>query len=94
MMNQFLDAVADQTAWYKKAGLDDQIDVMRVMEQDPASKAWKLSETQAITTHVMPANRDATKHDAGWDAFVAKFGASSTIDKAYVTCVATPMAKM
>jgi hypothetical protein len=94
MMDQFLKAVADQTAWYKKAGLKDRISVMRVMEQDPATKAWKFSATKTITTHIMPAGREAIKHDADWDAFVAEFSASSTIEKSYVACMAATMNKM
>lgn len=94
MMDKFLKAVADQIAWYKSAGLPDDIAVMRVMEQDPATKTWKLSDTKAVTTHLMPAMHDATKHDAAWDAFVAEFGSSSKIEKSYMTCVAMPMASM
>ncbi|HZL50109.1 MAG TPA: hypothetical protein VFC37_04085 [Terracidiphilus sp.] len=55
MMDKFLGAVAAQQAWYKNAGTPDEISVMRVMEQNPDTKAWALSDTQAITTHVMPA---------------------------------------
>lgn len=90
MMDQFLKAVADQAAWYKKAGLKDRISVMRVMEQDPATKAWKFSADKAVTTHITPADRGPLKHDADWDAFVAEFSASSTIEKSYVTCMASP----
>lgn len=91
MMSQFMEAVEAQKAWYKNAGLPDVIDVMRVMEQDPSTKAWKISETTVITTHVMPARSGQTKHDAAWDAFVAKFGASSTIKNAYMTCMSSSM---
>ena len=94
MMDKFMKAVADQAAWYKNAGLPDEIAVMRVMEQDPATKAWKLSDTQAVTTHVMPSERGQIKHDAAWDAFVAEFSSSSKIEKSYMTCVAMPMASM
>src|SRR5437868_1452427 len=94
MMDKFLQAVAAQAAWYKKAGLSDEIGVMRIMEQDPATKAWKLSETKTMTTHVMPANHEGPKHDAEWDAFVAMFAASSTIEKAYMTCMSSSMDKM
>lgn len=94
MMSQFLEAVEAQKAWYKNAGRPDVIDVMRVMEQDPATKTWKLSETTAITTHVMPAHSEKTKQDAAWDAFVAKFGASSTIKNSYMTCMSSSMEGM
>lgn len=87
MMDKFLQAVAAQQAWYKKAGLPDEISVMRVLEQDPATKAWKISETKAITTHIQgKAQRPA--NDAAWDAFVAMFKESSTIKNFYLTCMA------
>ncbi len=90
MIQKFLDAVAAQQAWYKNAGTPDEIGVMRILEQNPDTKAWALSGTQAITTHVMPAGRDrGPAHDAGYDAFVAMFRDSSTIKETYVTCMAT-----
>jgi len=87
MMEKFLQAVEAQKAWYSKRGLPDEIAVMRVMEQDPATKAWKMSDTQAITTHIETSSK-MPAHDAEWDAFVAMFSASSKIEKAYVACTA------
>jgi hypothetical protein len=87
MMDKFLQAVAAQKAWYKNAGAPDRIGVMRIMDRDPSTKAYTLSETQAITTHIEPANSKAPAHDAGFDAFVALFSASSTIKTQYLTCV-------
>jgi hypothetical protein len=61
---------------------------MRIMDQDPTSKAYTVSETQAITTHIMPAGRtNGPAHDAGYDAFVTMFKDSSTIKTAYLTCI-------
>lgn len=87
MMQKFLEAVAAQQAWYKAAGTTDQIGVMRVMLRDDATKAWSMSETQAITTHTSN-TRVTAAHDAAWDAFVKMFGDSSTIKTQYLTCVA------
>ena len=42
-MDTFLKAAAGQQAWYKKAGTSDEIFVMRVLKQDPSTKAWRLS---------------------------------------------------
>ena len=72
MMDQFLKAVAAQQAWYKAAGTTDKIGVMRILVQDPATKAYTASETQAITTHIMPTQRATGPRpdQAGWDAFV------------------------
>jgi hypothetical protein len=90
MMQKFLDAVAAQKAWYKNAGTPDEISVMRIMEQNPDTKAYTFSETQAITTHTEPASQTkGPAHDAAWDTFVTMFKDSSTIKTQYITCVAT-----
>lgn len=86
MMDKFLQAVAAQQAWYRKANGNDEIGVMRVLEQDPGTKAWKISETQAITTH-SHGSAQPPAHDAGYDAFVAMFKESSTIKNVYLTCM-------
>jgi hypothetical protein len=86
-MDKFLEAVAAQQAWYKKADPPDQISAMCVMEQNRDTKAWTIFETQAITLHVMPDRKESLTHDAAWDAFVALFKDSSTITTQYVTCV-------
>ncbi len=89
MMDKFLKAVDAQRAWYKNAGMPDQIGVMRILNQDPTTKAWSTSETQAITTHLVPpgGGPNGAPHDAAWDAFVAMFSDSSTIKTTYMTCV-------
>jgi len=87
MMDKFLDAVAAQQAWYKNAGTPDEISVMRLMDQNSDTKAWTLSDTQAITTHIMPARSQSLTHDAAWDAFVAMFKDSSTIKTQFLTCI-------
>jgi predicted pyridoxine 5'-phosphate oxidase superfamily flavin-nucleotide-binding protein len=88
-MDTFLKAIATQKAWYAKAGTKDVISVMRIMDQG-ADKSYKLSETQAITTHEQDASRGPNggpAHDAGFDAFVALFKDSSTIKTQYIACV-------
>jgi hypothetical protein len=89
MMDQFLKAVAAQQAWYKAAGTTDKIGVLRILVQDPATKAYTASETQAITTHIMPTQRATGPRpdQAGWDAFVKMFSDSSTIKTQYMTCM-------
>jgi hypothetical protein len=89
MMNQFLKAIAAQQAWYAAAGTSDKIGVMRILEQDPTTKAWTTSETQAITTHIMSPQRPTGPRpdQAGWDAFVKMFADSSTIKTQYMTCM-------
>jgi hypothetical protein len=72
MMQKFLEAVAAQQAWYKKAGTSDQITVMRIIDRNPDTKVSTYSETQAITTHTHgPAS--PPPHDAGYDAFAALY---------------------
>jgi hypothetical protein len=80
MMSKFEEAVAAQTAWYKKAGTTDEIKLLHVM--DMKSHDW--SQTEALTEHLSTGKSPA--HDAGYDAFVALFTASSTIKTQYVTC--------
>lgn len=89
MMSKFLDAVAAQKAWYKKAGAADQVTVMRVMRQDTATKKYQMSEDQAITTHIIATGRTNLPHDADWDQFVKMFADTSTIKDTYMTCMDT-----
>jgi len=85
MMPKFLEAVAAQQAWYKKAGTSDKIGVMRIIDM----KTRTYSETEAMTTHLStPDSGPRPPHDAGYDAFVALFRASSTIKSEYVACMA------
>ena len=88
MMPKFLQAVAAQAAWYKNAGMPDQIGVMRIMAQDATTKKWSLSESQAMTTHIIPSGGKAPVQNAAWDAFVAMFSDSSTIKNSYMACMA------
>jgi hypothetical protein len=88
MMDKFRAAVAAQAAWYKKAGTSDQIQVMSILSRDAATKAWSTSTTEAMTTHTIQSSRPDPANDAGFDAFVAMFSASSTIKTTYMTCLA------
>jgi hypothetical protein len=81
MMAKFEEAVAAQAAWYKQAGSTDEIILLQVVD----TKAHALSTTEALTEHLSTGKSPA--HDAGFDAFVALFNASSTIKSTYVTCV-------
>ena len=89
MIQKFLEAVAAQQAWYKKAGTPDQITIMRIIDRNPDTKVASYSETQAITSHTRPGDSSAPPpHDAGYDAFVALYKDSSTIKYEYFTCMA------
>lgn len=87
MFQKFLDAVAAQQAWYKNIGTPDQISVMRIIDRNPDTKTASYSTTQAMTSHIEPANRTPPSHDAGYDAFVTLFKESSTIKTEYFTCI-------
>ena len=84
MMDKFLQAVAAQKAWYQSKGSPDTITVERVID----TKAGTYSATEAITNHIQPPGSKQPAHDAGFDAFVALFGDSSTIKSSFVTCMA------
>ncbi len=86
MMDTFLKAAAAQQAWYKKAVTPDEIYVMRVMVQNPETKAWSYSETEALTNHTMPGGPAAAPRDAQFQAFTDLFAASSTIKSTYLNC--------
>jgi hypothetical protein len=86
-MDEFLIAVAKQQAWYKDAGTSDQIQVMSVMSRDPATRAFVISDAEAITAHIEPALRKEPTHDAAYNTFVGLFNDSSTVKSTFVTCV-------
>jgi hypothetical protein len=87
MMDQFMAAVAAQAAWYKKVGTTDQIQVLSILDRDPAAKAWSSLPTEVITFHILQAGRPDPAHDAGYDAFVKMFNDVSTIKTTYITCL-------
>ena len=85
MMDKFVQAVAAQQAWYKKAGKSDEIVLMRLIDM----KAVTYSTTQVLTSHIsIPSEGPRPPRDAGYDAFVALFRESSDIKSEYFTCMA------
>ncbi len=72
----FLDAVKDHKAWYASHGFkDDQFVTAPALV--PEKGGLKPSASEYVTFHVYG---DAEpKHDAAWDAFVAKYKANATI---------------
>jgi hypothetical protein len=90
MLPKFFEAVALQQAWYRKDGQPDTVEIKRVTQRDPATREYKISETQAVTSHIEPALRKEPAHDAGYDAFVALFNESCTIKFEYRTCMGRP----
>ena len=83
MMPKFLEAVAAQKAWYKKAGEPDTFSTMRIID----TKTGTYSTTEVLTSHISLSGA-RPPHDAAFDAFVSLFRASSTIKTEYFTCMA------
>jgi len=73
----FLDAVKDHKAWYASHGLKD--DSLTTVPALTAVKGGlKSSVTEYVTFHVY-GSTEQPKHDAAWDAYVAKYKANATI---------------
>ncbi len=70
-----MEAFADHKAWYAKAGLTDSFTMGPAL--DPAKGGMRASETRFVSLHVYGAKEP--KRDAGWEAFVAKYKANSSI---------------
>lgn len=72
----FLDAVKDHKAWYASHGMTDDAFVTAPVLV-PAKGGMKPSASEYVTLHVYGAKEP--KHDAAWDAYVAKYKANATI---------------
>jgi hypothetical protein len=87
-MAKFLQAAAAQQAWYKDAGAPDEIEVLRVLKLDPATKSYTFSDAEAMTSHIEPFGRPKGRaQDSRYGAFVKMYRDSSTIKQTYLTCV-------
>ncbi len=71
-----MEAFAAHKAWYAANGLKDQLTMGPVLV--PAKGGMRASDTAFASVHVYGA-ADAPKHDAAWDAYVAKYKANSSI---------------
>ena len=84
-MAGLLDAAKDNGAWYGAHGLKaDRFATAPVYEQ--ADGEPKPSVTRLMTFHVYGTDTKP-KHDAAWNAFVAKYKANSTIESENRVCV-------
>ena len=72
----FLDAVKDHKAWYAGHGMKDDAFVTAPVLA-PAKGGLKPSASEYVTFHVYGTKEP--KHDAAWDAYVAKYKANATI---------------
>ena len=93
-LDDFMAAVAAHQAWYRTNGVStNKIYAARILEQDPTSKEWKISETKVMTFHVNPPRSDSKlpRNDDAWKAYVQKYSDSSDLKTEYVTCSTTPI---
>ncbi len=81
----FLDAVKDHKAWYASHGFKDDAFVTGPTLV-PEKGGMKPSASSYVTFHVYGSDTNP-KHDAAWDAYVAKYKANSTIDSETRFCL-------
>ena len=84
----FLEAVADNNAWYKSHNVDGGAQIAaRVIDRDQASKGFQLAENEMVTIHIYPAKMQLPPHDDAWKAFVKKYEENSEIETQKMICV-------
>ena len=84
-MAGFAEAARDNAAWYASHGLKtEKFITAPVYEQSDGEP--KPSVTKVMTIHVY-GSATIPKHDAAWDAFVAKYKANSSIDSETRACL-------
>jgi len=76
----FLEAVAENNAWYAAHGLNGSTQVAaRELKYDPATKSFSITEDEIATINVDPKGRGGIAEDAAWKAFVKKYDDNSEI---------------
>ena len=80
----FLDAVKDHKAWYASHGMKDDVFVTAPVLV-PEKGGLKPSASSYVTFHVYGTKEP--KHDAAWDAYVAKYKANTTVDSETRFCL-------
>lgn len=80
----FTKAVADHQAWYAQHGNGSTTSIVRVIAARDG--AASLSDTEAVTI-TRYALKEPPPHDAGWDAFLAEYKASSTVKDDMRVCL-------
>ena len=91
-LDDFMAAVAAHQAWYRKNGVTtNKIYAARILEQDPTTKQWRLSDTEVMTFHVNSPRPDIKlpRDDDAWKAYVQKYRDSSDLKTEYLTCSMT-----
>jgi hypothetical protein len=83
-MAGFNQAVAAHSAWYKAHGVRL---VQRVAPVLVTVNGKQQVSTDEVMTFSTGDNVPRQKHDAGWDAFVAKYRANSDVEKETIICM-------
>ena len=84
-MAGFRDAVAAHTRWYKAHGYRIEQRIAPVVR---FAKAKAGSAPQEVMTFATSDDVPREKHDAAWEAFVAKYRANSDIERETIVCMA------
>jgi D-arabinose 1-dehydrogenase-like Zn-dependent alcohol dehydrogenase len=77
-------AVADHQAWYAKHGNATTTTIVRTLTARGSAPGLSDSDAVTITRY---ADKAPPPHDAGWDAFTAKYKASSTVKDEMRVCM-------
>lgn len=85
-MTGFAEAAKANADWYKAKGLTDNM-IVTAPIMTRAGGVVKASAGRIATLHVNGAKAPEHKGDAGWDAFVAKYQANSTIESETRLCL-------
>ena len=83
-MAGFRDAVAAHTRWYQSHGFRIEQRVLAVLV---SAKGRMQASPDEVMTLATSADVPSEKHDAGWDAFVAKYRANSVVEKETIVCM-------
>jgi hypothetical protein len=88
-LDTFLAAVAAHKAWYRANRItDNELFTVRILVRDPATRAYKNSDTEVMTLHVRPPfDRLPNRGDAAWNAYVQQYKESSELKSEYLTCM-------
>jgi hypothetical protein len=85
-MAGFRDAVAAHTRWYQSHGFRIQQRIAPVLKSADGKMQASPDEVMTFATST---DVPREKHDAGWDAFVARYRANSVVEKETIVCMPT-----
>jgi hypothetical protein len=85
-LSQFEDAVKDHVAWYRKRGMAQNTQIVaRVLNRDRQGEVT-VSPDEVMTIHLNNPRVSFAQMDAEWDAYVAKYRATSDIVSETIVC--------